>query len=133
MPRLKLHLLTPLPRLLDHTGEIGIVSKKGLALLAYLAMQGGEPVSRSVLAGLLWSDRSEAQARQSLRQTLHTLRPELGEAHAAALSVDDASVAFKIAHEDVDALHFAALAQSSDPTARLRCLDMAWRPLLEHF
>ena len=133
MSRLKFQLLTPLPRLLDDTSEIGIASRKGLALLAYLAMQGGQPVSRSVLASLLWSDRSEAQARQSLRQTLHTLRRELGAAHAAALMVDDASVALKIGNEDVDALQFAALAQSSDPATQLRCLDIAWRPLLEHF
>ena len=133
MRRLKLHLFTPTPRLFDDAGDIRITSRKGIALIAYLAMHGREPVSRTALASLLWSDRSDPQARQSLRQALHRLRRELGDVHAGALSVDEASVALDIDASDVDALHFTALAQSSDPARRLRTLDMAWRPLLEHF
>ncbi|HET9397164.1 MAG TPA: hypothetical protein VFO36_14040, partial [Nitrospiraceae bacterium] len=66
MSRLKLHFLTPVPRVFGDAGEIRVSSRKGVALLAYLALHGGKPVSRAVLASLLWSDRSEAQARQSL-------------------------------------------------------------------
>jgi DNA-binding SARP family transcriptional activator len=43
------------------------------ALLAFLAITG-VPQSRERLAGLLWSDRSDEQARQSLRQALAALR-----------------------------------------------------------
>jgi DNA-binding SARP family transcriptional activator/TolB-like protein len=133
MPGLKLHLLTPVPRVFGDAGDIRITSKKGIALIAYLAMHRGEPVNRTALANLLWSDRSDPQARQSLRQTLHTLRPELGDVHAGALTIDEASVTLDIAADDVDVLRFTARAQSSDPAARLACLDVAWRPLLEHF
>jgi DNA-binding SARP family transcriptional activator/TolB-like protein/Tfp pilus assembly protein PilF len=133
MSRLQLHFLTPVPRVSGDAGEIRITSKKGIALLVYLAMHRNEPVSRAVLANLLWSDRGDPQARQSLRQTLHTVRRELGDAHAGALTIDEASVTLNIATEDVDVLRFIALARSSDQAARLACLDVSWRPLLEHF
>lgn len=52
------------------------VEMKGLrdrALLMFLALQSGaQPRERVV--GLLWEDRPEAQARQSLRQSLSALR-----------------------------------------------------------
>ncbi len=51
---------------------------KVLALLAYLVLEPG-PHSREELAGLLWGESSEAEARASLRQALKHLRDELGE------------------------------------------------------
>ena len=47
--------------------------RKARALLAYLALQNGS-ATRERLAGLLWGDRAEEQARASLRQTLYELR-----------------------------------------------------------
>lgn len=47
--------------------------RKARALVAYLVLNGG-PVSRERLAGLLWSERGEEQARASLRNTLLELR-----------------------------------------------------------
>jgi DNA-binding SARP family transcriptional activator len=41
--------------------------RKDLGLLAYLARKAPHPVSRAELADLLWEDRDEARARQSLR------------------------------------------------------------------
>ncbi len=52
---------------------------KARALLVYLAVEHQRPVSRSYLAGLFWSDLSEKQALQSLRQTLSILRKVLGD------------------------------------------------------
>lgn len=49
--------------------------RKARGLIAHLAAQPGSPVSRERLAGLLWSERGEQQARASLRQTLLELRP----------------------------------------------------------
>lgn len=45
-----------------------------MAMLAYLAMRKGQTVTRSQLAGLLWPDSPEDQARTNLRQTLTQLR-----------------------------------------------------------
>ena len=55
-------------------------AKKARALVAYLTLREGSEVPRSVLTGLLWGERSEEQARGSLRQTLSELRTAFGEA-----------------------------------------------------
>lgn len=57
--------------------------RKVLALLACLVRRSPDPVSRAELALLLWTDRSESHAKQSLRQALAELRPVLGDAMLA--------------------------------------------------
>jgi len=49
-------------------------SKKGDALLAYLAVSGTPSLTREAAAGLLWSESSEAHARMSLRQVVRSIR-----------------------------------------------------------
>src|SRR5262245_26515762 len=58
--------------------EIGISSKKSRLLLALLALAPTLSLSRDVLAGLLWAEHSEEQARNSIRQAIAVLRRELG-------------------------------------------------------
>ena len=57
--------------------------QKDRALLAILALNAGTPQSRERLAGLLWSDRGEAQARDSLKHALTRIRQCLGDALVA--------------------------------------------------
>lgn len=52
------------------------------ALLAYLAVEVDRPHRRETLAGLLWPDRPERRARQSLSQALFKLRRVIGDAEA---------------------------------------------------
>ena len=59
----------PLPRLR---------SRKGLWLLALLALRAGRDVEREWLSGTLWPDFRDDAARRSLRQSLHDLRLALG-------------------------------------------------------
>jgi DNA-binding SARP family transcriptional activator len=75
-------------RVQDAAGaEIRIASRKGRALLAYLALRPGEPHSRDRLATLLWEDADEELARTSLRQALAALRKSLPiDAHKALLA-----------------------------------------------
>jgi DNA-binding SARP family transcriptional activator len=54
-------------------------ARKARALLAYLAMLRGRPVTRSHLAHLLWGSHGDEQARASLRQTLYVIRTGLGD------------------------------------------------------
>ena len=66
-------------------------SKKACELLCYLLINRGRPFSRERLAGLLWPDSEETQAKQYLRQTLWQLQSTLDEAsdaHDCLLSVD---------------------------------------------
>jgi DNA-binding SARP family transcriptional activator len=79
MTSLRLELLGDL---LIRSGDGALVTigaKKSQALLAYLAMKPAQHVSREKLASLLWSSTGPDQARQSLRQTLSTVRKELQE------------------------------------------------------
>lgn len=53
------------------------LSRRSQGLLAYLASQPDMRAERGLVADLLWSDRSEEQARASLRQELSLLRRTL--------------------------------------------------------
>lgn len=70
---------------LDREGrDIGLPTRKARALLAYLALAPDQWHNRERLAGLLWSDRKEDQARHSLTQALGSIR-RLGEAQGTGL------------------------------------------------
>lgn len=68
--------------------DLSGLSRKAQGLIGYLACQPGMRAERGFLADLLWSDRSEQQARASLRQELSLLRKALG----AALEADQQCV-----------------------------------------
>lgn len=53
--------------------------RKARAIIAYLATSPGATASREKLMDLLWGDRSEAQARASLRQALLEIRHATGD------------------------------------------------------
>jgi DNA-binding SARP family transcriptional activator len=73
-----LELLGPF-RLRGPGGDVAMASRKARALLSYLALQPDRRAPRDELAELLWGDRSDDQARQSLRQALRQLRLALGD------------------------------------------------------
>ena len=72
-PGIEIRLLGS-PAVLYAGESLSIPSRKATALLAYLAMRPDEPISRDHLAGLLWGESSNDQARANLRQTLTQLR-----------------------------------------------------------
>lgn len=75
---LTFHLFGPFSAALDGK-PLGGLSRRGQGLLAYLASLPGMRAERGKLADLLWGDRSEDQARASLRQELSVLRKALPE------------------------------------------------------
>jgi adenylate cyclase len=87
-----------------------IVSKKNRALLAYLALASAGLVPRDRLVALLWSDRDDEHARNSLRQALVALRRDLNGVGPSPLIVADDTVALDPSHVRVDAVEFARLA-----------------------
>jgi TolB-like protein/DNA-binding SARP family transcriptional activator len=107
--RVKLHLLGTM-RIHGVAGEVPLAARKARALLAYLALRRGAPTPRATLTGLLWGDRSEDQARASLRQTLSALRKELGNEAAKVLTTtqDSICLAQQGIWVDVDAVELAA-------------------------
>src|SRR5437764_10526639 len=79
MSSMRLELLGDLLVRADDGSLVTIGAKKSQALLAYLAMKPSQHVSREKIASLLWSSTGPDQARQSLRQTLSTLRKEIAQ------------------------------------------------------
>ncbi len=96
------------------TGPAGLldVTGKSLALLMFLALEGGTP--REVLADLLWSDQGAEAARRNLRVQLHRLR---GSGLAEWLEVTPGAAALR-GEVQVDLLALrAALAAGDAPGA----------------
>jgi len=80
----------------DVDGEqVAVDTRKAIALLAYLAVEGGAH-SRDSLAALLWPEYDGDRARAALRRTLSTLRAALGgrwvEARRDTICLDRAGV-----------------------------------------
>jgi len=73
-------------------------SRKVLALLIYLAVEGGEH-GREKLIALLWPDSEREQGEASLRNTLARLRQALGEAEAY-LTIEKEAVSFDLSRQD---------------------------------
>lgn len=76
MAPLTLWLLGP-PRVEVDGEPISVDTRKAIALLAYLAVEG-ERKSRDTLAALLWPDHDTSHARGALRRTLSSLAKGLG-------------------------------------------------------
>ncbi len=114
MAVLKLQLLGGFRALTGSGQEIVIQAKKGRALLAILALSPPGGISRERLAAMLWSDRGEDQARSSLRQTLTTLRKELGAAGEKIIVADDQRVAIARDAMETDAVSLVGLSHAND-------------------
>jgi DNA-binding SARP family transcriptional activator len=113
-------------RLRDESGNLVTISaKKSQAMLAYLGMKPSQLVSRDKMANLLWSSTAPEQARQSLRQTLSTLRRELAQVSPKKilveegdfLSLDAATVHVDVA--ELESLVAAGTPEALDPATRL--------------
>lgn len=100
-------------------GRIAVTSRKSRALLAYLAIAPGCTASRSALAGLLWGDTGDEQARQSLRQALSSLR-RIKIGADGLLRSDDETVQLDTALVDIDCLDMLRLDDQADIDTLLR-------------
>jgi DNA-binding SARP family transcriptional activator/tetratricopeptide (TPR) repeat protein len=87
--------------------------RKELVLLAYLARRGSRPLGRAEAAALLWPDRDERRARQSLRQALLELRQAVGE----GLVVDGDSIRLDPGAVELDANVLERSIEAGHPSA----------------
>jgi DNA-binding SARP family transcriptional activator len=113
-------------RLRDEEGAlITISAKKSQAMLAYLSVKPSQLVSRDKMANLLWSSTAPEQARQSLRQTLSTLRRELAQVSPKKILVEEGdflSLDASMVHVDVvelESLIMAGTPEALDPATRM--------------
>lgn len=70
---------------------VELPSRPAQALLAYLILNASSAHRREKLAGLIWPDATDANARSNLRHALWRIRKALG---ADCIEADDISVAF---------------------------------------
>src|SRR5215475_8178464 len=98
---LSIGLLGPLV-IESEENALGKIPKKARALLAFLAAQGGQAVSRERLADLLWPYQGSEQARHSLRNCLLELRKALRPEAAQYLVADFAYCRMQDIATDLD-------------------------------
>ncbi len=131
--RLAVKLLGPL-RVSNATGvDYAVAGRKPQAVLAYLAFHAGQRVPRETLATLLWGDRFDSQARQSLRECLSRLRRTLGDDAAEILLADRDNVTLDTAHLDVDTRTFEELAANGVSDSLGQAADLYSGDLLHGF
>jgi len=111
--------------------SIAVGPRKNRALLAYLAVAGPRAHSRDTLAGLLWGDVGEEQARQSLRKALWDLRKAFSGAIPLPLVTDSETVT--LVPETVDVLEFQALLRGRRLEALPAAIDLYRGDLLDGF
>jgi TolB-like protein/Tfp pilus assembly protein PilF len=93
---------------------IAISSRKNRALLAMLALSPGQAASRDQALALLWGDRGEQQARNSLRQALVALRRDLAPLLPPPLVLHDDVVRLDQGCLAIDAVEFQRFLESGD-------------------
>jgi DNA-binding SARP family transcriptional activator len=127
---LRIRILGPVT-IVNGGRAVVIASKKARALIGYLAVRQGAEVSRSVLTGLLWGERSESQARASLRQTLSELRgASAGSLRQSIVSTKEA-VTFAPRSAWVDAKVLETAAASGQEDALRDAADLIGGDLME--
>ena len=113
--------------------EIRIASRKGRALLAYLALRPGESHGRDRLANLLWEDADEELARTSLRQALAALRKSLPATAQRALLADAESVGIDPSLLNSDIQSFRSSLLAGTRTSLQEAINQSRGDLLDGF
>jgi len=127
---LRVRLLGPVTVTLDGQ-PVAIAAKKARAMLGYLVLREGSEVARGVLTGLLWGERSEDQARASLRQTLSELKSALGETASSSILASKEAVAWARGSAWIDARLVGSAGGSMDDAALREAAELAGGELME--
>ena len=115
--RVRLTLLGGFQAQVDGGVTLVLPTRKTQALLAYLALPLGQAHPREKLAGLLWGDMADAQARGNLRHALSRIRKALPRTAQRGVVLDGPSVALDPSVVDVDVAQFEALVADGRPSA----------------
>ena len=123
MTKLTIKLLGQFAVVDGEGSPVTIAGAKQRALLAYLALTVGKPTSRDRLMSMLWGDRFDEQARQSLRQALTKLR-KLANNGKSILQTDGDTICLDADAVDVDAVAFEHLAGDPTPEALGKAVEL---------
>jgi predicted ATPase/DNA-binding SARP family transcriptional activator len=136
LEKLEINVLGPVQLTLAGKPLAGLVSAKAKALLVYLAIER-RPCSRSALAGLLWSDLPEDDARRNLRVEVSKLRRWLNPYlvfTSQEASINPTSPYLVDVHEFEDWVSkFRAQASSPDLSQMMETVALYRGDFLSHF
>ncbi len=127
---LRICLLGPVT-IVNNGEQLAIASKKARALIGYLALRQGTEVSRGVLTGLLWGERSESQARASLRQALSELRGALTGSAQRSIVANKETISWVPGSAWIDAKVLETAASSRDDGALRDAAELVGGDLME--
>lgn len=99
-------------------------TRKTAALAVYLAMHPGKRFARDAIAGLLWGDKNDSNARHSLSQAISDLRRVFGD---DVIHGDSQLVWIPAGAADVDALHLAQMALGPSTRETLDAVERLYR------
>ncbi|WGD52876.1 BTAD domain-containing putative transcriptional regulator [Bradyrhizobium sp. CB1650] len=133
MAKVNLALLGGLRLQTDPGEPIPLSTKKAGALLAYLALHPGRAHARPKLAALLWGNRPEVQARDSLRQALSLVRKALSHVDSRALIAHDDTISLQPTALTTDAIVFGHLAAQEETESLERAIALYGGELLDGF
>ncbi|HEX8154703.1 MAG TPA: response regulator [Thermoanaerobaculia bacterium] len=122
-------------RMRSATGSlINLSAKKSQAMLAYLGVRPAQLVSRDKMAGLLWSSTAPEQARQSLRQTLSSLRKELARISKQKILVEEGDfLALDATLVHVDAAELESLINANTDESLTKATELYSGDFLDGF
>lgn len=115
---IELRLLGPFDVRIDGVPYSIRTGRKAIGMLAVIAASTGHRATRERLAAILWGDRFEEQARQSLRQMLSALRREFAAVAPDALVIGRDSVGLSGCVTDLET--FDAALRDGDCAAAAR-------------
>jgi TolB-like protein/Flp pilus assembly protein TadD len=101
---------------------VAINGKKAQALLAYLALQNGKPVSREKASRLLWNGLDDEHGRNNLRQCLVGLRRDLA-GISELLRVERDQLSLNLASVTTDVLAIRNALNQPSPVEWSKALD----------
>jgi TolB-like protein/DNA-binding SARP family transcriptional activator len=116
MVPLKLNILGRFEARLPSGEIVSLPTRKTETLLTYIALVPG-PHSRDHLVNLLWGDRSEQQARNSLRQALSALKKLFDEFGLQPLQIERTTVSLANQSIEIDAVMLEDLINEQTPQA----------------
>ncbi|MCW3051491.1 MAG: hypothetical protein JWN14_661, partial [Chthonomonadales bacterium] len=126
-----LTLFGPMQVLVDGHSLPRLRSRKGIWILALLALRHDRPVEREWLAGLCWPDMETSQAFANLRPILSELRSGLGSQKERLQSPDRHTLRLDLTGASVDVRDFDAAIERGRPSDLERAAALYRGPLLE--
>jgi predicted ATPase/DNA-binding SARP family transcriptional activator len=130
-PRARLKLLGHFDARGPDGSAVRLNLKKARIALAALALATDGRIGREELMALLWSDRSEGQARQSGRQTLAAIRRAFREVGCDVIDADLDTIVLASDAVDIDAVRFRTLLAAGDTESLRSAVALYTGPLLE--